>query len=89
MYGNQATATAIEPEHGLARSCCHSSTPATCRAGRSPAAESLSVPDDTSVQECPHENIRWLSGEEGVVISLNGDVAAECLDCGVQATLAD
>lgn len=38
---------------------------------------------------CEHENIRWISGEEGVVITLNGPVAAVCLDCGMEATLDD
>ena len=37
--------------------------------------------------DCEHKNIRWISGEEGVVITLNGPVAAECQDCGMVATL--
>lgn len=37
--------------------------------------------------DCEHANIEWLSGVEGVVITLNGDVAARCLDCGMEATL--
>ena len=36
---------------------------------------------------CQHENLEWLSGEPGVVIALNGNVAAKCLDCGKTATV--
>jgi hypothetical protein len=36
-------------------------------------------------QECSHSNIEWVSGEVGVVISLNGDVFAICKDCGAEA----
>ena len=35
--------------------------------------------------ECEHENIRWLSGDEDVDITLNGKVVAECLDCEMVA----
>ena len=34
---------------------------------------------------CEHENIRWLSGDEDVDITLNGRVVAECLDCEMVA----
>jgi hypothetical protein len=40
---------------------------------------------DCSQEECDHTNIEWVSGEEGVVISLNGDVFAICKDCGAEA----
>jgi len=39
----------------------------------------------TKISECAHRNIRWFSGEVGVIIPLNGDVFAECLDCGAEA----
>lgn len=39
------------------------------------------------MDECEHENVEWLSGEPGVVITLNGPVAARCLDCGAEATM--
>jgi hypothetical protein len=35
--------------------------------------------------DCKHDNVNWLSGEVGVIIPLNGDVFAECLDCGMVA----
>jgi hypothetical protein len=35
--------------------------------------------------ECDHTNVEWVSGEVGVVISLNGDVFAICKDCGAEA----
>lgn len=34
---------------------------------------------------CKHENIRWVSGDENVDITLNGRVVAECLDCEMVA----
>jgi hypothetical protein len=45
----------------------------------------------TSIEECEHPEDRqqWLSGEVGIVVTLNGPVAAICLDCGAEATLAD
>lgn len=39
--------------------------------------------------ECTHERIDWVSGTPGVVVTLNGDIAARCLDCGATATLDD
>lgn len=36
-------------------------------------------------EECAHSNVEWISGEVGVVISLNGDVFAICKDCGAEA----
>lgn len=36
---------------------------------------------------CGSTNTSWLSGEVGVVITLNGPVAVRCLDCGAEATL--
>lgn len=36
---------------------------------------------------CEHPNPIWLSGEEGVVITLNGPIAARCPDCGMTATI--
>lgn len=40
-------------------------------------------------QECSHENVWWISGEVGAIISLNGDIVAECLDCGMVAREGD
>lgn len=40
-------------------------------------------------EDCEHENQFWLSGEVGVIISLNGDVYAECTDCGAQARISE
>lgn len=41
-------------------------------------------------EDCAHdENVDWISGKEGVIISLNGDVYAECLDCGAQARISE
>lgn len=37
--------------------------------------------------ECTHTNVEWLSGATGVVVTLNGDTAARCLDCGATATM--
>ena len=37
--------------------------------------------------ECTHTNVEWLSGAPGVVVTLNGDTAARCLDCGATATM--
>lgn len=37
--------------------------------------------------ECEHKNVTWLSGTTGVVVGLNGDVAAVCDDCGLTATM--
>jgi hypothetical protein len=39
--------------------------------------------------ECEHENIRWVSGDENVDITLNGRVVAECLDCNMVAERSD
>lgn len=41
-------------------------------------------------EDCSHaDNVNWLSGQEGVIISLNGDVYAECLDCGAEARISE
>jgi hypothetical protein len=32
-------------------------------------------------KECTHDNITWLSGDENVIVTLNGAVA-QCVDCG-------
>ena len=39
--------------------------------------------------DCSHENIEWYSGEVGVIISLNGDAFAQCLDCGAEALTSE
>ena len=39
----------------------------------------------TSDVACEHENIEWYSGQVGVIISINGDAFAKCLDCGAEA----
>jgi hypothetical protein len=36
---------------------------------------------------CAHPDPIWLSGEPGVVVTLNGPIAARCPDCGMTATL--
>jgi hypothetical protein len=41
----------------------------------------------TTTTDCDHTNIEWLSGVPGVVVTLNGDIAARCLDCGATATM--
>jgi hypothetical protein len=38
-----------------------------------------------SDDNCEHENVEWYSGQVGVVISINGDAFAKCLDCGAEA----
>jgi len=44
---------------------------------------------DEPMDECGHENIEWYSGEVGVIISINGDAFAKCLDCGVEALISE
>ena len=39
------------------------------------------------VKNCEHSRIKWVSGVEGLKITLNGDIVAECLDCEQVATL--
>lgn len=31
---------------------------------------------------CAHNNVEWLSGEDNLVIALNGNAVVRCTDCG-------
>jgi hypothetical protein len=56
-------------------------------AGYSLAVEAKLIGELAVEPECEHKNVTWLSGVEGVVVALNGDVAARCDDCGLEATM--
>jgi hypothetical protein len=41
------------------------------------------------MDECEHENVEWYSGQVGVIIALNGDAFAKCVDCGQEALMSE